>query len=177
MKKWHLAVGVLALAVFATSVFAVGPGPRAGGGCQDCPGPGYGAGPGAGPGAGKGFGRWASELNLTKEQQDRLVDLRKRQYEETKPLRDEMYQKRQEMRDLYTNPAADDATILARQKEVSALQQKMQEKMLQFKLEQRKVFTPEQLEKMKGLSYGPGRGGRQGYGPGRGPGSGADCCG
>ena len=50
------------------------------------------------------------------------------QWEELKPLRDQMYQKRQEMRGLYTNPAADDATIIAKQKELNALQQQMQDR-------------------------------------------------
>jgi Spy/CpxP family protein refolding chaperone len=121
----------------------------------------------------------ATELNLSKEQQDALIALRKRHWEEVKPLRDEMFQKRQEMRQLFTNPATDDATIIEKQKQIAALQQKMQEKMVQFKLEQRKVFTPEQLDKMKDLPQGFGKGGRgcgSGYGQGRGPGSGADCC-
>jgi Spy/CpxP family protein refolding chaperone len=185
MKKWSLAVGVVALAVLATSVLAVGPGSRAGG-CQDCPGPGYGAGPGAGygPGAGKGFGRMAEELNLSKDQLDKLAEMRKRHWDDVQPLRDEMFKKRQELRDLFTNPASKDEAILAKQKELNALQQTMRDKMVQFRLEQRKVFTPDQLEKMKDLPGGYGKGCRQGYGrgygqgkgPGRGPGSGPDCC-
>ena len=185
MKTWSLVVGVVALAVLATSVMAVGPGSRAGAGCQDCPG--YGAGPGAGsgygPGAGQGFGRMAQELNLSKDQLDRLAEMRKRHWDDVQPLRDEMFKRRQEMRELFTNPASTDAAILAKQKELNALQQTMRDKMVQFRLEQRKVFTPEQLEKLKDAPYGCGKGGRgygsgygQGRGPGRGPGSGPDCC-
>jgi len=190
MKKWSLAVGVVALAVLATSVLAVGPGSRSGGpgqACQDCPG--YGAGSGAGPcsgsgygpGGGRGFGRMAEELNLSKDQLDKLAEMRKRHWDDVQPLRDEMFKKRQEMRDLFTNPGSTDGAILAKQTELNKLQQTMRDKMVQFKLEQRKVFTPDQLEKMKDLPYGHGKGGRQGYGPGRGPGkgpgSGPDCCG
>jgi Spy/CpxP family protein refolding chaperone len=69
-----------------------------------------------------------------------------------------MYQKRQEMRDLHTNPATDDAAIIAKQKELNLLQQQMQDKMVQLRLEQRKVFTPDQLTKLKDMPYGRGRG-------------------
>lgn len=182
MRKWSLVVGVVALAVLATTVLAVGPGPRAGAGCQDCPGPGYGAGPGAGfgPGGGKGFGRMAEELNLSKDQMDKLAEMRKRHWDDVQPLRSEMFKRRQEMRDLFTNPAATDDAIRAKQKEVNALQQTMRDKMVQFKLEQRSVFTTDQLTKLKDLPYGRGRGGCQGYGPdggrGKGPGPDAGCC-
>lgn len=169
MKKWSLVVGVVALAVLATSVMAVGPGPRAGGYFQDCPG--YGAGPGFGQGGGKGFARMAQELNLSKDQLDKLAELRKRHWNDVQPLRDEMLKKRQEVRELFTNPASTDAAILAKQKELNALQQTMRDKAIQFRLEQRKVFTPDQLEKMKDFQYGYGKGGKA-YGKGRGPGCG-----
>ncbi len=176
MKKLYVAIGLVALVALATASFAVGPGPTTDEPCVGCPGPGAGYGPGAGggpgwhrgygPGAGRGPGWWASELNLTKEQEDKLIELRKRQWEATKALRDQMYQKRQEMRSLFANPGTDDATIIAKQKELSGLQQKMQEAMVQFRLEERKVFTPEQLNKMKDLRYGYGRGAGRGYGRG-----------
>ncbi len=186
-KKLYLAVGLLALVGLATSTFAFGPGPRSDAPCAGCPAMGTDGGPGwkGGPGAGRGAGRLAAELNLSKEQQDKLVQLRNKHWEEMKPLRDEMFQARQEMRQLFTDPATGDATILEKQKQIAALQQKMQEKMVQFRLEQRKVFTPEQLNKMKDLPQGFGKGGRHGHGPGfgqgrdigKGPGYGPDCCG
>jgi Spy/CpxP family protein refolding chaperone len=171
MKKFYVAIGLLALVTLATAGFAFGPGADA------VTGPGQaGGGPGwqRGPGAGfhGGYGRWASDLNLTKEQQDQLSTLRKRQWEEVKPLRDEMFQKRKEMRDLYTDPATVDATIIAKQKDLSALQQQMQDRMVQFRLEQRKIFTPEQLSKLKDMPYGHGRGHCGGYGKGWGRGRG-----
>jgi Spy/CpxP family protein refolding chaperone len=125
----------------------------------------------------------AQELNLSKDQLDKLAEMRKRHWDDVQPLRDEMLKKRQEMRELFTNPASTDAAILAKQKELNVLQQSMRDKMVQFRLEQRKVFTPEQLEKLKDAPYGTGKGGRgfgSGYGPGKGPGrspgSGPDCC-
>jgi Spy/CpxP family protein refolding chaperone len=165
MKRWYVLFGFLAVVVLATAGLAVGPGTDAGTGPgQAGGGPGWQRGPG--DGFHGGYGRWASDLNLSKDQQDRLTALRKRQWEEIKPLRDEMYQKRQEMRDLYTNPAADDAAIIAKQKELSLLQQQMQDKAVQFRLEQRKIFTPEQLSKLKEMPYGYGRGACGGYGRG-----------
>jgi len=90
--------------------------------------------------------------------------MRKRHWDDVQPLRDEMFKKRQEMRDLFTNPGSTDGAILAKQTELNKLQQTMRDKMVQFKLEQRKVFTPDQLEKMKDLPYGHRQGRRQGYG-------------
>ncbi len=166
MKKLYVTIGLLALVALATASLAVGPGTDAGSGPGQAAGPGWQKGPG--PGFHGGHGRWASYLNLSKEQQDQLSALRKRQWEELKPLRDQMYQKRQEMKDLYTNPSANDATIIAKQKELNLLQQQMQDKAVQFRLEQRRIFTPEQLEKLKAMPYGHGRGACGGWGRPRG---------
>jgi Spy/CpxP family protein refolding chaperone len=165
MKKMYVAIGLLVLMFLATASFAVGPGAGSG---QAGGSPGPQGGPGAGLQSGHGW--WASNLNLTKEQQDTLAALRKRQWEEVKPLREQMYQKRQEMRGLYTNPATEDATIIAKQKELNALQQQMQDKMVKARLQQRKVFTPEQLTKLKEMPDGRGRGACGGYGKGWGRG-------
>ena len=171
MKKLYVAIGLLALMAVATVSLAVGPGTDAGTAPGQAAGePGWQRGPGSGFHG--GHGRWASDLNLTKEQQDMLTALRRRQWEEIKPLRNQMYQKRQEMRGLYTNPATDDATIIAKQQEMSALQQQMQDRMGHFRLEQRKIFTPEQLSKLKEMPYGRGRGACGGYGRGWGRGRG-----
>jgi Spy/CpxP family protein refolding chaperone len=166
MKKLYVTIGLLALVVLATASLAVGPGTDAGGGPgQAGDGPGWQKGPGAGLHG--GYGRWASALNLSQGQKDALKALRKQQWEEVKPLRDQMYQKGQEMKDLYTNPAVDDATIIAKQKELNPLRQQMQDKVVQFKLEQRKIFTPEQLTKLKEMPYGRGACGGHGRGWGR----------
>ena len=164
MKKGYLILGMLAVMALTSAVFAFAQDGQAG----SAPGQ-AGGGPGWQNGHG-GYGRMATELNLTKDQQDQLVVLRKQQREELKPLRDQMYQKRQEMRSLYTDPAANDATIIAKQKELNALRQQMQDKAVQFRLEQRKIFTPEQLAKLRDMPIGHGRGSRGGFGPGGGQG-------
>ncbi len=88
-------------------------------------------------------------------------------------MRYELFQKKNELRSLYTNPAAEDAAILAKQKEVNALRTKLQDKMVQFKLDQRKILTPEQLKQLNesGRGFGTRGFGRKGFGrKGSGPG-------
>jgi Spy/CpxP family protein refolding chaperone len=79
-----------------------------------------------------------------------------------------LFQKRIEARKLFTDPSAKDETILAKQKDLNAIQQQLRDKMVQFKLEERKILTPEQLKKLG--EFGPGAG--RGRGPGAGPGGG-----
>jgi hypothetical protein len=67
-----------------------------------------------------------------------------------------MAQKRLEVRKLFMDPKTDDATLLAKQKEMSALRQKLQDKMAQMMIEGRKILTPEQLQKLDRMGMGPG---------------------
>lgn len=97
---------------------------------------------------GEGFYTLASRLDLSKEQTEKLRDLRRRQINETGPLRNELLQKRLEMKRLFADPTKDEATILAKQREVEIIMQKLYEKTTQFRLEQRRVLTPEQLREL-----------------------------
>ncbi|OPY78408.1 MAG: zinc resistance protein [Syntrophorhabdus sp. PtaU1.Bin058] len=156
MKKIHVGMLVVLFVALAATVFAFGPGSGpAGYGGAGGPGltrSGYGYGPGL-------------NLNLSKEQADKLWQLKEKHRNETSAMRYELFQKQNELRTLYANPGADDATILARQKEVNALRTKLQDKAVQFKLDERKILTPEQLKQIN--EYGRGRGfSRRGYGPG-----------
>jgi Spy/CpxP family protein refolding chaperone len=151
MKKyvWMViaALLVVSLGVAGFSYAAPGRGDRGGQGCSGQewgPGGGDGFGPSGGHN-GRGMARY---LDLTKEQTDKLTDLRKKHFEEMKPVRDELFQKRQEMKQLFADPQAKEEAILAKQKEISGLHQKMSEKAMQFRLDARKVLTPEQLKKM-----------------------------
>jgi len=112
------------------------------------PGPDCEKGMGFGMGIGRHEGRMARMLNLTKEQTEKMTTLKKAFFNETKPLRDELFQKRAEARKLYSDPKADEASIMAKQKEVSSLQQKFHDRMIQLKLEERRILTPEQLKKL-----------------------------
>ncbi|MDD3538386.1 MAG: periplasmic heavy metal sensor [Eubacteriales bacterium] len=155
MKK---VLGILVAVIFvamATTVFAIGPA-------------GFGGGP-KGPG-----------VDLSKEQTGKMWQLRETFNTETSSLRYELFQKRNDLRTLYADPKATDAAILAKEKEVDTLRQKMHDKMVRFKLDQRKVYTPEQLKKLAHTGYGPGRGGfGGGFGGGRGGfgGRGSGTCG
>ncbi|MBP1749751.1 MAG: Heavy-metal resistance [Deltaproteobacteria bacterium] len=142
MKRFLGVVVAVFLVVFATSVFAFGPGG------------GFGPGP---KGAGHG-------IDLSKDQQDKMWQLKEKFNSDTSSLRYEMFQKRNELRTLYADPKATDAAILAKEKEVNTLMQKMHDRMVRFKLDQRKIYTPEQLKKLADRG-GPGFGGRH-HGPG-----------
>lgn len=148
MKKWH--VGILAVFFFAsaTTLFAfshpAGKGPGHGHSYGRC--------------SGKGpMGMWAN-LNLSKEQMEKMWQLKEKFHADTQALRHEMFQKRFEMRSLFANPATDEATLIAKQKDLFAAKQKMQEKMLQFRIEERKILTPEQIKKLADTPCGYGFG-------------------
>lgn len=144
MKKWLVGLMAVMIVVAATGAFAFGPGGRGG-----CGAYGGGFGPDGGPGA---FGR----LDLSKEQFDKMWQLKDKFQNETKDLRYQMYQKRLEMRKLFADPKADDAAIRAQYAEMSGLRQKLQDKRIEFKLAQRKILTAEQLQE---LGEGPAEGG------------------
>jgi len=145
--------------VLATTICAFGP--EFGNEGSPFPGPGFG-GPGAfgerpeGPGYFKG-GPWsgfcggpdpARFLNLSTEQKDKVREMRDRHVQETRELRYEFSQKLLEMRKLFTDPKTEEATLLAKQKEVSLLGQKLMDKMAQMIIEGRKILTSEQIQKL-----------------------------
>ncbi len=165
MKKKVVVLGlVVAMVLGVAYAFAQGPG----------------QGPGPGPGQGPGWRhheRWSS---LTPEQQTKIQELRQKFNDETAKLRGTMLTKRIELQSLWSNPKADPKAITEKEKEFRGLQDQMRDKAVQFKLEARKILTPEQLSqfgsgwgmghgfgggRMSGGGYGMGRGG---FGPGRG---------
>lgn len=146
MKKiFGVIIAVLFLAI-ATGAFAAGPG-----------------------GFGGPMGNFGA-ANLSKEQQGQMWQLREKFNSDTSALRYDLYQKRGELRTLFADPKATDAAILAKEKEVNALRQKMHDRMVRFKLDQRKILTPEQLKQMGERGYGRGFGGHHGRGGGPGMG-------
>ncbi len=97
----------------------------------------------------KGF---RSYLNLSREQRDKMHELRIRFSKETRDMRYDLAQKKLEMKKLFTDPKTDDATLLAKEKELNALKGKLMDKMAEMKIEGRKILTPEQLQKLETLS-------------------------
>jgi Spy/CpxP family protein refolding chaperone len=100
----------------------------------------------------------AKQLNLSKEQQDKLHELTGRYFRETREMRYEMAEKRLAMWKLFTDPKTSDNTLLAKQKEISALRQKLFDKMAQMMIEGRKILTPDQLAKLDQMGMERGMG-------------------
>ena len=164
MKKIFFAV--LMAAILATAGLAA---------AQDW-GKGHGMGMGYGLHSGGarsgGSGLWRA-LNLTPEQTQKMQALRESLLKEKIPLRNELMLKRLELRGLWMQTNPDEAKILAKQKEINALRAQLGEKVIQNRLEMRKILTSEQQAKLTNLGghlwhrypkYGRG----WGFGPGPG---------
>jgi periplasmic protein CpxP/Spy len=148
MKKTLIALGLAVVVLAATFAYAGGPG----------------FGPGKGPGNCAGN---CGAANLTSEQQAKMQELRQQHHNEIAPLRDNVVRLRQDLRALWSNPTLDSAAIQEKTKEMNALRDQMQDKMVEFRLQARNLLTPDQIQAMgAGCGQGPGRG------PGRGPGQG-----
>ncbi len=116
---------------------------------------------------------WARQLNLTDEQMARLQELREVYLRDTLAWRNELVIKRFDLRDLLHNPQADVNQVLAKQREVSDLESKIQERAVLNQLEMRKVLTPDQIKLLPpGFGFGGFRG--QGMMRGRGRGMGRE---
>jgi len=146
MKKAMIALGLVVVMFLGVSyVFAQDPG----------------AGPGHGHGWMHGQERWGhwGKLNLTPEQRAKFRELRRKFIAENAQLVGALVAKRLEFRSLWTDPKADPQAILAKERELRALKDRMKDKIIQYKLEARSSLTPEQIEKlgmMGGIGFGRG---------------------
>ena len=104
------------------------------------------------PGHGRMHGEksWGhgKRLNLTPEQKVKFRELRRKFIRETAQLRGELLTKKLELRLLWTDPKANSQAILAKERELRDLQNRMRDKIIQQKLEFRSSLTPEQIEKL-----------------------------
>jgi len=148
MKKAMIALALVAVMFLGVSyVFALDPG----------------AGPSHGPGWMHGQehrGHW-DKLNLTPEQKTKFQELRRKFIAENAQLIGALVAKRLEFNSLWTDPKADSQAILAKERELRDLKNRMKDKIIQYKLEARSSLTPEQIEKlgmMGGMGFGFGRG-------------------
>jgi len=169
MKKWSLAVLALFFVFLATAVLAAPPDadpaasapPPSSHHGQFGPGDMHGW-PGSGFKAGHGI---VSYLGFTPEQIGKMRELRSRYRNETHDVRYDLAVKRLEMKKLFTDPKVDDATLLAKQKEISSLRQRLMDKRAQMKIEWRKILTAEQIQKLDRIPAGCRMGhGRMGFG-------------
>ena len=99
------------------------------------------------PGSHKKFG-FKKYLGLSDEQLAKMKELRNNFRNDTRDLRYNLAIKRLEMRKLFTDPKTDDATLLAKQKEISKLRQQLSDKRAAKKIAWRKILTPEQIAKL-----------------------------
>jgi Spy/CpxP family protein refolding chaperone len=104
---------------------------------------------------------WVRQLNLTAEQTARLQVMRESYFRDTLVWRNDLLIKRFDLRGLLRNPQADPNQVLAKQREISELESKIQERAVLYQLEMRKVLTPEQIELLPpGFDFGGFRGRR-----------------
>ncbi|HVN96826.1 MAG TPA: Spy/CpxP family protein refolding chaperone [Syntrophorhabdaceae bacterium] len=141
MKKGIIvAMALIFLAVATTTIYAAGPGNGPMG--RD------GSAPPRGGGMDRGQAGPMAGLNLSKDQMSKMWQLREKYRNETQAIRYELFQKSLDLKALYADPKATDAAILAKQKEVSALRHQIEDRMVQLRLDLRKILTPEQLQKL-----------------------------
>ena len=117
------------------------------------------------------MGDWARRLNLSEDQLARLRGLRETYLQDTLGWRNERLVKRYQLRNRLRDPEAEPAKILAKQREISELEAKIQERTVLFQLEAREILTPEQIQLLprdwggEGFEHHrmmPGRGPRMG---------------
>lgn len=113
---------------------------------------------------------WAERLNLTAEQAEKIKELQRSFRRETLGWRNELAMKRSMLREMLRDPGSNPEEALGKQREISGLESKIQERALLYRLEVRKVLTPEQLKLLPpGLGWGALGGGMM-RAPGRGMG-------
>ena len=120
-------------------------------------------------------------LNLTAEQKTKIADMRSAHLKDVKPLQDQMFSKKGDLRLLWQEKNPDQAKITAKQKEIRALRDQIEDKSTNHRWAIYKELTPEQQETLRaygpagrcmGGGFGPGAGGGRGPGQGGGPGYG-----
>jgi len=123
-------------------------------------------------GMGGGWGKHGFMMNLTPEQAGQVFDLRQKFMNDTAELRKNMMVKRAELAQLWKAEKPDEAAILAKVKELSALRAQFMEKAVAKRLAMRKI-APQAMGPCPGFGPGMGPGfGPGGFGPGKGKGPG-----
>lgn len=108
--------------------------------------------------------KWTS---FTPEQKSKYQELLRKFNEETAQLRGSILSKRLELQALWSNPNSEDKAIIEKVKELRDLQNELGNKLLQLRLEIRKILTPEQIRESwmgRGKGFGHGHGYRMGFG-------------
>lgn len=98
-----------------------------------------------------GIGPFAS-LQLSEEQMEKLRALADRSFRETRELRYDLSAKYLEMKKLFSDPKTNEATLIAKQKELSSIRHRLLDRMDQMIIEGRKILTHEQIQKLDYVS-------------------------
>lgn len=88
----------------------------------------------------------ASILNLTEEQKVRIQAKQEAFHAEVNPLRDKLFSKKMELRGLWAQGIPDHTKLVAKQREVEAIQNRIQEMTARHRLECRGLLSSEQQE-------------------------------
>lgn len=110
---------------------------------------------GQGIGGIRGYAIGPAIPGLTAEQISKIQSLQQAYLEKTEPLWQELAARRKEIRSLWLAPNPDRAAVTAKEREILALQSKLQREAINLRLEMRKMLTPEQQAQFG--AFGPGR--------------------
>ena len=117
---------------------------------------------GQGIGGTRGYAIGPAIADLTAEQISTIQSLRQSHMEKIEPLWQELAARRKELRSLWLAPNSDQAAVTAKEMEILALQSKLQEEAINFRIEMRKILTPEQQAQFgafgRGKKIAPGLG-------------------
>lgn len=117
-------------------------------------------------------------MNLTPEQAGQMFDLKEKFMQETVELRKDMWIKKAELAALWRTENPDSKAIQAKQKEMNALRDQLQAKMVDFRLQAQKICPMgggKGFGRGMGMGMGHGMGLGMAMGPGGGPGHGPGC--
>jgi hypothetical protein len=96
-------------------------------------------------------GRLVRVLGLSADQAKGIEDVRNRFYRDTRNMRYELLRRRLEMRALFSDPTVVRSALVAREKELRSLWQKLMEASASFVFQARQLLTPEQIERLERL--------------------------
>ena len=117
---------------------------------------------------GKGVGQGPGTMNLTPDQAAKIFDLMEKLDAETVDLRKQLMVKHAELAAMWKTGGAEQNAIQAKQKELNALRDQMNEKMTAYRLEGKKIAPDFDMGMGVGMGMGMGPGGMS-MGSGAGP--------
>jgi hypothetical protein len=96
----------------------------------------------------------AATLNLSQKQREDMQQLADQFSNDTAAIRGKIMEKRLDLKSLSKGPDANIYTIRKVERELNVLEQEFSRKIRQTEIEQRKILTPAQINKMKDMPYG-----------------------